>query len=104
MKQKYKIKVTGQKNSGPNPRSFRFSGGSNLAPWRPGSLLDEILATCLFDGITLAGQNLHSVQCSRVVWLPSRFLTNRFISVPFATGFIVTEPAPHGPDKKGDRN
>ena len=38
----------GPKNSGRNPRSFRFLVGGTLGPRQVGPLLDEILATCLW--------------------------------------------------------
>ena len=37
----------GPKNSGPNPRSFRFLVGGALRLRHVDSLLDETLATCL---------------------------------------------------------
>ena len=46
---KIKNNWPGPKNSGPNPRSFRFLVGGTLSPRQVGPLLDEILATYL-DG------------------------------------------------------
>ena len=49
-KNKKKINWPGPKNSGPNPRNLRLLVGCTLRPRQVGTLLDEILATCLTQG------------------------------------------------------
>ena len=51
----------GTKNSGPNPRRFRFLVGGILGPRQVGHLLDKILATCVPSELQteLSSQNEH---------------------------------------------